>query len=185
MKFLIACLGNIGTEYELTRHNIGFLLADRIATEQKLSFDTDRLAMHAEWNLKGKSIHLIKPTTYMNLSGRAVAYWMHLLKIDASRLLVVCDDLNLDFGKLRLRGKGSSGGQNGLNNINEILGTEQYARLRMGIGNNFAKGRQVDYVLGRFSTEEFAKLVPILDKGSLAVQSFCLEGIDRAMNLYN
>lgn len=185
MNYLIAGLGNIGPEYELTRHNIGFLTVDRLADKHSLKFDTDRLAYKTELRHKGKNIHIIKPTTFMNLSGRAVAYWMQALKIPLENLLVVTDDLNLPFGKIRMRSKGSSGGQNGLNNINEVLGTENYARLRLGIGNEFSKGRQVDYVLGRFTSEQFAELPAIMDTASDAIVSFCLEGVNNAMNKYN
>lgn len=185
MNYLIAGLGNIGPEYELTRHNIGFLALDYIAEKQKASFSLEKLAMKTDFSFKGKTFHLIKPTTYMNLSGKSVAYWMQLLKIPQERILVICDDLNLPFGALRMRAKGSSGGQNGLNNINEILGSEVYARLRMGIGNDYPKGQQVNYVLGRFSPAQFEELPFIFDKTTEAILSFGLEGVERAMNKYN
>ena len=128
---------------------------------------------------------MIKPSTFMNLSGRAVSYWMQTLKIPIENILIVCDDLNIPFGATRMRGKGSSGGQNGLNNINELLATENYARMRMGIGNEYAKGRQVDYVLGRFSKEQFDELPFIMDHVGDAILSFCTEGLANAMNKYN
>ncbi len=185
MNYLLAGLGNIGAEYELTRHNIGFLALDHFAEINNVKFEIDILAYKAEYRFKGKNIHLMKPTTYMNLSGKAVAYWIHQLKIPPENILVITDDLNLPFGKLRMRGKGSSGGQNGLNNINEVLQTENYARLRMGIGHEYAKGRQVDYVLSRFNSEEFKELPFLLNQASDSLLSFCMEGIAVAMNKYN
>jgi PTH1 family peptidyl-tRNA hydrolase len=185
LNYLIAGLGNIGPEYELTRHNIGFLALDHLAGKQGVKFDTDRLAYTANFKHKGRAIYLIKPTTFMNLSGRAVSYWMQTLKIPLENVLILCDDLNINFGATRIRGKGSSGGQNGLNNINELLGTENYARLRMGIGNDYPKGRQVDYVLSRFSNEQFKELPAIMDHASDAILSFCTEGLVNAMNKYN
>lgn len=184
-NFLIAGLGNIGPEYERTRHNIGFMVANQIASSHNLSFDTDRLAQIGLLKHKGKNIYIIKPTTYMNLSGRAVAYWMHIHKVPIENLLVMCDDLHLDFAAIRIRTKGSSGGQNGLNNINEILLTENYTRMRLGVGNDFAKGRQSEYVLGCFSTEQ-AKILPeMLAKAADAALSFCLEGPSICMNKFN
>jgi len=185
LNFLIVGLGNIGAEYELTRHNIGFLTLDRLAGKQGLKFETDRLASKAELKYKGRTIHFIKPTTFMNLSGRAVSHWMQSLKIPIENILIVCDDLNIPFGATRMRGKGSSGGQNGLNNINELLGTEIYARLRMGIGNEYSKGRQIDYVLGQFSKEQLQELPFMIDHAADAVLSFCTEGLSNAMNKYN
>lgn len=185
MKFLIAGLGNIGPEYELTRHNIGFLTLDRLADEHKLSFATERLADHAELRYKGKSLHLIKPNTFMNLSGKAVAYWLQALKIPKENLLVVVDDIALPFGTLRMRSRGSSAGHNGLGNIEEILGGQDYARLRMGIGNNFSRGQQVDFVLGNFEQDDLQKLPAYMDRASEAILAFCTIGIERAMNLHN
>src|SRR6478735_5780178 len=151
MKFLIAGLGNIGPEYEVTRHNIGFLTLDRLADNHKIDFSTQRLADKAELKYKGKQIHLIKPNTFMNLSGKAIAYWLQELKIPKENLLVIVDELALPFGSLRMRGKGSSAGHNGLKNIELLLGGQDYARLRIGVGDNYAKGRQVDYVLSNFN----------------------------------
>ena len=151
MKYLIAGLGNIGPEYELTRHNIGFLVLDRLADQHKLSFELSRHAEKSELKYKGRQIHFIKPTTYMNLSGKAVSYWLNELKIPKENLLVVLDDLALPFGTLRMRTKGSSAGHNGLKNIEELLGGQDYARLRFGISDTFNKGHQKNYVLSNFS----------------------------------
>ncbi|MDX2194934.1 MAG: aminoacyl-tRNA hydrolase [Cytophagales bacterium] len=185
MKFLIAGLGNVGPEYELTRHNVGFMAVDHLAQQCTLTFSLDRHAYVTEYKYKGKNITLIKPTTYMNLSGKAVAYWMHSLNIPIQNILIITDDLNLPFGTIRLRAQGSSGGQNGLNHINEVLNSQNYARLRIGIGSNFHKGRQSDYVLSRFTQDEFANLEPLLQKSGEAILSFCTEGINVAMNKYN
>ncbi|MBS1976296.1 MAG: aminoacyl-tRNA hydrolase [Bacteroidetes bacterium] len=185
MKFLIAGLGNPGPEYELTRHNIGFLTLDRLAEKHEVAFSTQRLADRAEFRTRGKTLHLIKPNTYMNLSGKAVSYWLQDLKIPKENLLVVVDDIALPFGTLRMRGKGSSAGHNGLKNIEELLGGQDYARLRMGIGSNYSKGQQVDYVLSRFEQEEFDGLPAIMDKACEAIIAFCTIGIERAMNFHN
>lgn len=185
MKFLIAGLGNIGPQYELTRHNIGFLTLDRLADVQKLSFATSRLADKAEFRFKGKQIHLIKPNTYMNLSGKAVAYWLQALDIPRENLLVVVDDIALPFGTLRMRAQGSSAGHNGLGNIEETIGGKNYARLRMGIGSQFSKGQQVDYVLGNFGKDELEALPAYMDRAIEALLGFCTMGIERAMNQYN
>ena len=185
MKYLIAGLGNIGPEYELTRHNIGFLILDQLAEKNNVKFDSGRLALTAELKHKGRSIHLIKPTTYMNLSGKAVNYWLKELKVPIENLLVITDDVALPFGKLRMRAKGSSGGHNGLGNIQEVLGTDVYARLRCGVGSDFAKGRQADYVLGKFSKEEFKEMPFMLDKAVEGVLSYCAIGLERTMNSVN
>jgi len=185
MKFLIAGLGNIGAEYELTRHNVGFLVLDQLADQHKVDFTTERLAQHAEFKYKGKSIHLIKPTTYMNLSGKAVAYWLQELKLTKENLLVVMDDIALPFASLRLRPKGSSAGHNGLKNIELVLNGQDYARLRFGVGNDFGKGQQVDYVLSNFNAEEFKKLPDVMIKANEMIISFCTQGIERTMTNYN
>jgi peptidyl-tRNA hydrolase, PTH1 family len=185
MNYLIAGLGNIGNEYELTRHNIGFLTLDRIANNHKLQFTIDRLASKAELKFKGRHIHLIKPTTYMNLSGKAISYWLQLLKIPKENLLVIVDDLALPFGSLRMRNKGSAAGHNGLKNIELLLGGQDYSRLRMGVGNNFPKGQQIDYVLSNFSEEEFKEMPAMMDKAAEMVYSFCTIGVDRTMNFFN
>lgn len=185
MKYLIAGLGNIGPEYELTRHNIGFLVLDQLADKHGTNFSTNRLAFTADFRHKGKSIYLIKPATYMNLSGKAINYWMNDLKIPIENVLVILDDIALPFGKLRLRPQGSHGGHNGLRNIEEVLKTPDYARLRFGVGGDFPKGRQIDYVLGRFSEAEFAELPQRMDKACEAALSFCLAGIQTTMNGFN
>lgn len=185
MKFLIAGLGNIGPEYELTRHNIGFLTLDRLADNHKVSFTTSRLADKAELKYKGKQIHLIKPNTFMNLSGKAVSYWLNDLKIPKENLLVVLDDIALPYGTLRMRKQGSSAGHNGLTHIEETLGGKEYARLRMGIGNNFSKGQQVDFVLGNFEKQELKSLPEFMDKAIDAILSFCTIGPERTMSLHN
>jgi peptidyl-tRNA hydrolase, PTH1 family len=185
MKYLVAGLGNIGPEYELTRHNIGFLVLDQLADQQQVTFSLDRHAEKAEFRFKGKTVHLIKPTTYMNLSGKAIAYWLQELKIPKENLLVILDDLALPFGSLRLRTKGSSAGHNGLKNIELLLGGQDYSRLRFGIGSEFGKGQQVDYVLSNFSQDEFTKLPEIMKKANEMVLSFCTIGAARTMSQYN
>lgn len=185
MKYLIAGLGNIGAEYELTRHNIGFLVLDRLADVKGITFELSRHAEKAELKFKGRQIHLIKPTTFMNLSGKAIAYWLQELKIPKENLLVIVDDIALPFGTLRMRKQGSAAGHNGLTNIEQVLGGTDYTRLRFGIGNNFNKGQQVDYVLGNFTQEEFQALPPLMDKASEMILSFCTIGPDRTMSLYN
>ena len=185
MKFLIAGLGNIGPEYELTRHNIGFLTLDRLADSHKMDFTTERLADKTEFKFKGKQLHLIKPNTYMNLSGKAIAYWLQELKIPKENLLVVVDDIALPFGNLRLRQKGSSAGHNGLKNIELMLGGQVYARLRMGIGSDFSKGHQIDFVLSKFEKEEFKALPAVMDKSIEMILSFCTIGVERTMNFFN
>lgn len=185
MKYLLVGLGNIGPEYELTRHNIGFLVLDRLAEQQKVNFTLERHAHKAEFKYKGRAIHLIKPTTYMNLSGKAVVYWMNELKIPKENILVVVDDLALPFGTLRMRGKGSAAGHNGLKNIEELTGGQEYPRLRFGIGNEFGKGQQVDYVLSRFSNDEFKELPFAMDKACDMILSFCTAGIANTMSQFN
>jgi PTH1 family peptidyl-tRNA hydrolase len=185
MKYLIAGLGNIGAEYELTRHNIGFLVVDQLADQQQVSFSPDRLADKAEFKFKGRAVHLIKPTTFMNLSGKAIAYWMNALKIPKENILVILDDLALPFGSLRLRTKGSSAGHNGLKSIEQSLGGQDYSRLRFGIGNEFGKGQQADYVLSTFTQEEFDKLTPLIKRANEMVMSFCTIGAERTMSQFN
>jgi peptidyl-tRNA hydrolase, PTH1 family len=185
MKYLIAGLGNIGPEYELTRHNIGFLVLDRLADKNQIKFDSSRYAFISELKYKGRSINLIKPTTYMNLSGKAVNYWMKELKVPIENVLIITDDIALPFAKLRLRAKGSSGGHNGLESIQEALGTDAYVRLRVGVGSEFSKGRQVDYVLSNFSKEELNELPFVMDKAVEGILSFCTVGLERTMNIVN
>lgn len=185
MKYLIAGLGNIGPEYELTRHNVGFLIADQLADQFKADFQSARLADKAEFKFKGRSIHVIKPTTYMNLSGKSIAYWMNDLKIPKENILVLVDDIALPFGSLRMRTKGSAAGHNGLKNIELLLGGQDYSRLRVGIGNEFSKGQQVDFVLSNFSQDEFTQLPDIMKKANEMVLSFCTIGAARTMSLFN
>lgn len=185
MKYLIVGLGNIGPEYEDTRHNSGFEVLDAFAKASNVVFEDKRYGAIAEVQLKGRKLVLLKPATYMNLSGKAVSYWMQKEKIALENVLVVVDDLALPFGTLRLRGQGSDAGHNGLKNIDAVLGTNNYARLRFGIGNAFEKGRQVDYVLGEWSEAERTDLPVILERGVQIVQSFVLTGLVKAMNLYN
>ena len=185
MKFLIVGLGNIGSEYAETRHNIGFKVLDALAGASNLFFKTERYGDVCELKHKGRTFILLKPSTYMNLSGNAVRYWMQQEKIPAENMLVVTDDLALPFGKLRMRGQGSDGGHNGLKHINEILKTTQYARLRFGISAEFSKGQQVDYVLGVWSESEKETLNEHIERASKAVLSFGLIGLARTMNEVN
>ncbi|REE02199.1 aminoacyl-tRNA hydrolase [Marinoscillum furvescens] len=185
MKYLIAGLGNIGPEYELTRHNIGFLVLDRLADQQGAKFEHGRHAFFTEFKYKGRTIHLIKPTTYMNLSGKAVNYWLKELKIPKENLLVITDDVALPYGKIRLKGKGSAGGHNGLKNIEELTGGQNYARLRFGVGDDYPKGRQVDYVLAPFNKQEMDELVLNMDRAIDATLAFSTIGLARTMNQFN
>ncbi len=185
MKYLIAGLGNIGAEYELTRHNIGFLVMDQFADKFATNFSPNRYADKAEVKYKGRSIHLIKPTTYMNLSGKAVSYWLQELKIPKENLLVIVDDLAIPFESIRMRAKGSAAGHNGLTNIEQLTGGQNYPRLRVGIGADFGKGQQVDYVLSNFTQQEFAKIPTIIEKAIEATLSFCTIGLERTMNQFN
>jgi len=185
LNFLIAGLGNIGAEYDETRHNIGFEIVDFVAQKHECTFKQERLAYYTTFRTKGRAFHLIKPTTFMNLSGKSVKYWMDKLKIKQENVLVVLDDLNLDFGKQRLRKKGNHGGHNGLKDIDEKLGNSNYARLKFGIGNNFPRGKQIDYVLGKWSNEEFADLPEMITKSEQIIVSFAAIGIDRTMTQFN
>lgn len=185
MKFLIAGLGNIGPEYAFTRHNVGFMVLDRLAAQHDFKFSFEKLAFVAEWKFKGRQFYFIKPTTYMNLSGKAIRYYMEHFKIAPENLLVVVDELQLPYGTLRIKPKGSHGGHNGLKNIEELLPGSAYARLRFGIGNNFPRGRQVDYVLKSFSSDEMTELPIFLDRAGEMVISFCTLGIQATMNNYN
>jgi PTH1 family peptidyl-tRNA hydrolase len=185
MKYLIAGLGNLGPEYELTRHNVGFLALDHLADLKGTGFEVSRLAFTADFKHKGRIIHLIKPTTYMNLSGKAVRYWLDHLKIPMRNLMVVVDDIALPFGKIRIRAKGSSAGHNGLTDIETILETSAYPRLRIGIGDDFARGNKVEYVLSRFTSEELEELPSIFNTSSEAILAFTSIGLDRTMNFYN
>ena len=185
-KFLIAGLGNIGSDYHQTRHNIGFDVLDKLASELNTSFENQRYGAIAQGSLKGKTFILLKPATFMNLSGQAVRFWLQKEKLDAAtQLLVVCDDLNLDFGVTRLKPNGSAGGHNGLKNIEELLESNKYPRLRVGIGNKFLQGQQVDFVLGKWGNEEQEKLPMLLQHCADAVKNFCLAGLEWTMNRYN
>lgn len=185
MKYLIAGLGNIGNEYHYTRHNIGFRVLDALAKASNIVFTDKRYGEVAELKVKNKTLILLKPSTYMNLSGNAIRYWMQQEKIPLENLLVVVDDVALPFGSLRLKGKGSDAGHNGLKHIQSILGTQNYARLRFGIGNDFPQGGLIDYVLGRFSDEEEKDLPAKLDTCAEIIKSFCLAGIQNTMNQFN
>lgn len=184
-KFLIAGLGNIGAEYVNTRHNIGFKVLDKLAQQEGLDFATAKLGAVAEYKLKGRTLILLKPNTYMNLSGKAVKYWMEKENIPMENILVVTDDLNIAFGTIRIKAKGSDGGHNGLKSIQQVLNTADYPRFRFGISDEFKKGRQVDYVLGEWTEEEKAKLPERLETSAEAIRSFALAGLANTMNTFN
>ena len=185
MKYLVVGLGNIGSEYVHTRHNIGFRVLDALAKASNLVFEDKRYGFVTTLKVKNQTLTLLKPSTYMNLSGNAVRYWMNEKKIPLENLLVVVDDLALPFGQLRLRPGGSEAGHNGLRHITSVLGTQQYARLRFGIGNDFPKGGQVDFVLGEFGEQDLALMDERLDMAGEMVKSFALSGIQFTMNHYN
>ncbi|WP_347067497.1 aminoacyl-tRNA hydrolase [Flavobacterium sp. WV_118_3] len=184
-KFLIVGLGNIGAEYVNTRHNIGFKVLDHLAKKEGLSFETVKLGTMAEYKVKGRTLFLLKPNTYMNLSGKAVQYWMDKEKIAKENIFVITDDLNLPFGTIRIKAKGSDGGHNGLKNIQLLLNSVEYPRFRFGISDQFKKGQQVDYVLGEWSEEEKSKLPERLDVAVESIRSFALSGLDITMNTFN
>lgn len=185
MKYLIAGLGNPGAEYQGTRHNIGFEVLDALAGASNISFRAERHADVATLKHKGKTLFLIKPSTYMNLSGKALRYWVDKEKIPLENVLVITDDLALPFGTLRMRGKGSDGGHNGLKSIQELLQSTNYARLRFGIGNEFAKGSQVNYVLGKWDDSESAKIKERIQRSCEMTLSFCTAGLANTMSQYN
>jgi PTH1 family peptidyl-tRNA hydrolase len=186
MKYLIAGLGNIGPEYENTRHNVGFQVLDHLVKDkEEAAFHSSRYGSIAEYRFKGRNVILLKPSTYMNLSGKAVRYWLQEEKIKIENLLVVTDDLALPFGTLRLRGKGSDGGHNGLKDIQAMLNTTEYARLRFGIGDTFSRGKQVNYVLGEWEAEEQAEMKEHLDYSCQIIKSFVGAGLGRTMNDFN
>jgi PTH1 family peptidyl-tRNA hydrolase len=185
MKYLIVGLGNIGPEYANTRHNIGFNIADALVRELGGSFSNLRLAYYSEVSWKGRKLHVIKPTTFMNLSGKAVNYWMRELNIPLENVLVIVDDLAIPLGKLRLKLQGSSAGHNGLKSIEELCGGQAYPRLRFGISDNFAKGRQIDYVLGHFDKDEQPELPALIDKSVALIQSFVTIGPAQTMTAFN
>ena len=185
MNYLIVGLGNIGVEYANTRHHMGFMVLDAWAQASNIVFESGRYGYTATISFKGRKFTLLKPSTYMNLSGKAVRYWMNELKVPMENLLVISDDLNIPFGTVRLRKNGSAGGHNGLTNINELLGTQEYARIRMGIGNDFGRGHQVDYVLGELSDEEKEQMPELCKKVVEGIKAFATIGPDRAMNVLN
>lgn len=185
MKFLIVGLGNIGNEYRNTRHNIGFKILDAFAEASNISFDTQRYGDVAYTRVKNQNLVLLKPSTYMNLSGEAVRFWKNKENIDLENILIVVDDISLPFGAIRLKGKGSDGGHNGLKNIASLLGTESYARLRFGIGNEFPRGAQIDYVLGNFSEEQQSIMSERIIIAIDAIKSFCLSGLSFTMTHFN
>ncbi|NLX80990.1 MAG: aminoacyl-tRNA hydrolase [Proteiniphilum sp.] len=184
MKYLIVGLGNIGPDYENTRHNIGFMILDALAKASNVVFEDKRYGFVAETRMKNKQLILLKPSTYMNLSGNAIRYWMQKEKIDKRNILVVVDDLALPFGTLRLKGKGSDAGHNGLKHIQSLIG-QDYPRLRFGIGNDFPRGSQINFVLEEFSDEEKQKLDERIDSSVDIIRSFCLAGINVTMNQFN
>ncbi|OFX84341.1 MAG: aminoacyl-tRNA hydrolase [Bacteroidetes bacterium GWF2_33_16] len=185
MKYLIVGLGNIGDEYVNTRHNVGFQILDAFAKASNISFQDNRLAFRAEYKLKGRTFILIKPTTYMNLSGRSVNYWLQKEKIPVEKLLVLVDDIAIPFGTMRLRPKGGDAGHNGLANINLTLGHQNYTRLRFGLGDNFPKGFQVQYVLGEWTDEEKKLLPQKFEIAAEIIKSFGLVGLENTMNQFN
>ena len=185
MNYLVVGLGNIGAEYANTRHNMGFMVLDAWAQASNISFESGRYGSTATISFKGRKFTLLKPSTYMNLSGKAVRYWMNELKVTAENLMVISDDLNIPFGTLRLRKNGSAGGHNGLTNINELIGTQEYARIRVGIGNDFGRGQQVGYVLGELSKEENEQMPEICKRVIDGVKAWATIGPDRAMNTVN
>ncbi|WP_162126730.1 aminoacyl-tRNA hydrolase [Flavobacterium phycosphaerae] len=184
-KYLIVGLGNIGAEYVNTRHNIGFKVLDYVAREANLSFETAKLGAVAEYNVKGRKLILLKPNTYMNLSGKAVKYWMEKENIAKENILVITDDLNLPFGTIRIKAKGSDGGHNGLKNIQLLLNTTEYPRFRFGISDEFKKGQQVDYVLGEWHEAEKVKLMERFVVAKEIIESFALAGLTNTMNSFN
>lgn len=183
-KYLIVGLGNPGPEYHETRHNVGWMALDLFAQSQACAFEDKRYGFVAETSVKGRKLFLLKPTTYMNLSGNAVRFWLEKENIPTENLLVIVDDLALPIGKMRLKASGSNGGHNGLGHIQQLIG-QKYSRLRIGIGNEFARGQQVDYVLGKFSSEEKETLSPLLDTTTELIKSFCLAGVNITMNQFN
>ncbi|WP_167963944.1 aminoacyl-tRNA hydrolase [Saonia flava] len=184
-KFLVVGLGNIGPEYENTRHNIGFKILDSLAQKEDVIFESNKLGATAFIKIKGKSVLLLKPSTYMNRSGKAVKYWLEKEKIPLENVLIVTDDINLTFGTIRIKAKGSDGGHNGLKDIQNLLQTTTYNRFRFGVGSDFSKGRQVDYVLGEWNEDEASKLPERMIKSREAIRSFVLSGLQNTMNQFN
>lgn len=184
-NYLVVGLGNIGPEYASTRHNMGFMVLDAWAQASNAVFETRRYGDVAVLSIKGRTVYLLKPSTYMNLSGNAVRYWLQKLPVTEQGLLVICDDLNLPFGSIRMRKKGSDGGHNGLKNINELIGTQEYARIRLGIGNDFQRGEQVDYVIGEMTPQEKEQMPKICERVIKGITDWIFVGSDRAMNSLN
>ena len=184
-KYLIVGLGNVGDEYDKTRHNAGFMVLDAFAKASNIVFEDKRYGFVAETSVKGRKLILLKPSTFMNLSGNAVRYWLNNENIDVNRMLVIVDDLALPLGTLRLKPSGSNAGHNGLGNIQSVLGTEQYCRLRVGIGNDFPRGMQVQWVLGKFDDEDMKVLEPKIETACEIIKSFVLAGVNLTMNAYN
>ena len=184
-KFLIVGLGNIGEKYAETRHNIGFKILDELAETQQVTFETQKLGDVATFRYKGRTFVLLKPNTFMNLSGKAVKYWMDKEKVALENILVVTDDVNIDFGSIRVKAKGSAGGHNGLKDIQEKLNTQQYPRFRFGVGGNYARGKQVDYVLGEWNKEEKSYLIERLPTSAKLIISFGTAGLNTTMNEFN
>ena len=184
-KYLIVGLGNVGDTYTNTRHNIGFKILDEVAQEHKATFETLKLGDVANFRWKGRTFVLLKPSTFMNLSGKAVKYWMQQENISLENILVVTDDVHIDFGSIRLKAKGSAGGHNGLKDIQEKLNTQEYARFRFGVGGNYSKGRQADFVLGQWSKEETSLLIERIPVAAKVISSFGTEGLNNTMNTFN
>jgi PTH1 family peptidyl-tRNA hydrolase len=184
-KFLIVGIGNIGKEYDNTRHNVGFQILDYISKEYQQDFEIVKYGQISKFRIKGKSVILLKPSTYVNLSGKAVGYWLKKEKIGINNLLVISDDLNLDFGKIRIKTKGTDGGHNGLKDISNVLGTNNYSRFRFGIGGNFPKGRQSDYVLSKWNNDEKSEFISLETHFIELFKSYLFEGIDITMNKFN
>ena len=184
-KFLIVGLGNIGDKYTNTRHNIGFKILDEVAEENKVTFETEKLGDVATFRFKGRTFILLKPSTFMNLSGKSVKFWMDKESISIENILIVTDDVHIDFGSIRLKAKGSAGGHNGLKDIQEKLNTQQYARFRFGVGGNYSKGRQAEFVLGEWSKEETSLLIERLPTSAKIIPSFGTAGLANTMNTFN
>jgi PTH1 family peptidyl-tRNA hydrolase len=184
-KFLIVGIGNVGKEYDNTRHNVGFQILDYISKEYQQDFETFKYGQISKFRIKGKSVTLLKPSTYVNSSGKAVSYWLKKEKIGVNNLFVISDDLNLDFGKIRIKTKGTDGGHNGLKDISKVLGTNDYNRFRFGIGGDFPKGKQSDYVLSKWNSDEIAEFITLETHFIELFKSYLLEGIDITMNKFN
>ncbi len=185
MKFLIIGLGNVGNDYKQTRHNIGFEVVEKLAAEATAAWELDKLAWRAEISHRGRTLILLKPTTYMNLSGQTLRYWLQKEGLELAQTMTILDDLNLDLGRIRIRAKGSAGGHNGLKNIEELLQTNEYPRIRLGIGDKFRQGQQVDFVLGKFSPQERPLVDLVVNEAANAVKDFSFIGLEQMMNVYN